>query len=142
LIRRIAKPWPRLELYKPYCTCWHYSVSYYRHNVGVVRDVDFARECADQFKDNHDERTLKRWRTCDVLFIDDLGKCRITERVQTELFNLVDSRTSNGLPILWTSNFDSKGLIRRFASPDDAAPIVRRLVESCQIVKATRRETA
>jgi DNA replication protein DnaC len=116
-----------------------YRVSYPWRSVCIVRDVDFARECADQFKDGHDGKKLKSWRTCAVLFIDDLGKCRITERVQTELFDLVDSRTSNGLPILFTSNFDRTGFIKRFASPDDAAPIVRRLVESCQIVSASGR---
>jgi len=138
LLRRIAKPWPHLQVFKGggYHLRWSYEVHYYWHSVSIVRDVDFARECASQFKDGHNGKKLESWRTCDVLFIDDLGKSRITERVQTELFDLVDFRTSRGLPILWTSNYDAKGLIRRFASPDDAGPIIRRLVESCEIVTA------
>lgn len=84
LIRRIAAPRPRLDVQKWGGLAYRrfeyrYHVQFYCLDLCVVRDVDFARECADQFKDHHDGKRLKSWRKCAVLFIDDLGKSRITD---------------------------------------------------------------
>jgi DNA replication protein DnaC len=137
LIRRIAQPSPKIVRYSRGGGWWRIEVQYERPKICVVRDVEFARECAAQFKDGHDDKKLKRWRTCEVLCIDDLGKSRVTERVQTELFDLVDSRTSNHLPIIFTSNYNGKDMLDRFPSHREALPIVRRLAEYCRILKAT-----
>lgn len=70
---------------------------------------------------------------CDILFLDDLGKFKLTERVEDELFTIIERRTSNNKPILFTTNYTGDGLETRF-SPDRGAPLVERIREFCESV--------
>ena len=76
---------------------------------------------------------------CDVLFIDDLGKNKMTELVEADLFDVIETRTSNGRPIIITTNFVGRkspteprvygeALDDKF-SPDRGAPLIARLRE-------------
>lgn len=71
----------------------------------------------------------------DVLLFDDLGKAPSTEAVDAEVEDLIEARTSRGRLILWSSNGGADWLMGRFG-PDRGEPIVRRLAEFTQIVKA------
>lgn len=64
----------------------------------------------------------------DVLFIDDFGKFKLTERVEADLFEIMEQRTQNRKPLLLTTNFDGKELLSKM-SPDRGAPFVARLRE-------------
>ena len=67
-----------------------------------------------------------------LLVFDDLGKSRLTERVEADFFHLLDHRERWGLPILWSAN--SKGQqLRACMSADRAEPILNRLRRSAQI---------
>lgn len=68
-----------------------------------------------------------------VVFLDDLGKCRLTERGEAELFGLVERRTANGLPIIATTNLTG-GALEAQSSANRGAPLVRRLREFCRVV--------
>ncbi len=72
--------------------------------------------------------------TVELLFLDDLGKGRLSDAVQAHLFHIVETRTANELPILFTSNAASKELAAML-SEDRAAPLLRRLNEFCEIIK-------
>jgi hypothetical protein len=64
--------------------------------------------------------------------MDDLGKPPATDRADAELEELVEVRTSQLLPILWSANGSSAWLIKRMG-PDRGEPLVRRLSEFSEI---------
>lgn len=77
--------------------------------------------------------TLDGFQRCDVLLIDDVGKPPPTERADAELEELVEVRTCNLRPILWTANGSSAWLIKRMGD-DRGEPLVRRLSEFSKII--------
>lgn len=91
----------------------------------------FAGEGAER---NDARALLVALQKCDVLLLDDLGKPPPTERADAELEELVEVRTSNLLPILWSANGSSAWLIKRMG-PDRGEPLVRRLSEFSEIPK-------
>lgn len=78
---------------------------------------------------------LDRLQRCEVLLIDDIGKAPSTEAVDSEFMELIDIRTTNKRPILWSSNAGGDWLIARFGE-DRGRPLVRRLAEFTEIIKA------
>lgn len=77
---------------------------------------------------------LSDWReemlAADVVFIDDFGKWKLTERLEAELFDLINRRTSNLKPFILTTNFVGEELARKF-SEDRGLPLVERIREFC-----------
>lgn len=110
------------------------------HSTFFISATDFALNCANQFADNpaissQAEEILRRCKVCDLLMLDDLGKNRMTDRVESELYDLLEHRTSQKLPMIWTSNSDQHGL-GKMLSEDRSVAILRRLwTEFNQIVK-------
>jgi DNA replication protein DnaC len=99
----------------------------------------FAKACADQWHDDPlakalAEDTLERCRRTKVLLLDDLGKAKMTERAELELFDLLEHRTSHERPIIWTANAE-KGALKQMLSSDRGEPILRRLSEFTKVVK-------
>ena len=76
---------------------------------------------------------LHRLCALEVLFLDDLGKDRITDRVEAELYHVIEQRTAHHRPILFTANASAAGLAAML-SPDRGQPIIRRLREYIEIV--------
>lgn len=68
-----------------------------------------------------------------LLFIDDLGKGRFTDDVESQFFGLIDERTENGRPLIITSNSTGNALKERM-SADRGEPIIRRLRDYCDSV--------
>ncbi len=68
-----------------------------------------------------------------LLFIDDFGKGKMTERNAGAFFNVMDHRFSNHLPVILTMNYCGKDLVSRLDS-DMADPLMRRLIEFCNII--------
>ena len=73
-------------------------------------------------------RWIDTLNTVDVLFFDDLGKGRLTEAVESELFGIVESRTAHLKPIVVTLNCDAKAL-RGMLTEDRGVPLMRRLAD-------------
>lgn len=101
--------------------------------------TDLTLASANQFADNPPTRAIAQSiltmsRSADVMVLDDLGKGRMTDRAESELYDLLEYRTSRKLPIIWTSNSDARGLHSMF-SQDRADAIIRRLAEFSEIVK-------
>ena len=95
----------------------------------------FAHELARQFgnKSGTAETWLDNLAQCQVLFFDDIGKTPFTERVEAELYTLIERRTAYRLPIICTMNMKGVDLIAK-TTADRGGPMVRRLREFCQIV--------
>ncbi|MFZ0616291.1 MAG: ATP-binding protein [Chthoniobacterales bacterium] len=93
--------------------------------------TDLSFMAGDQFSDDPQERhnakeTLRRVRRVDVVFLDDVGKGRMTDRAESELFDILDTRTREGRPTLWTSNSGGRDLLAML-SADRGDALLRRL---------------
>lgn len=93
-----------------------------RLNDLVVALWSDDRRTADEAQD-----MLSKARRVRVLMLDDIGDERTTEAVSEELKDLIETRTADRLPILWTSNLSERELSTRHGSR--GAAIVRRLAE-------------
>lgn len=100
-------------------------------SVFYVTATDYAAAAANQWADEARDRSvstdvLRQARKAQVLVIDDVGKNRMTDRAEATLYELLEARTSNMLPTIWTSNAGAKELHAMF-SPDRADALLRRL---------------
>jgi len=104
-------------------------------SVVSMTSVEFADGCALAASTGADAYAAwKAWMNdADVLFIDDLGKNKMTERVEADLYDVIETRTSNRKPILFTTNFAGKDLIHKF-SEDRGKPIISRIREFTQSI--------
>jgi DNA replication protein DnaC len=98
-----------------------------------IRAVDLSRASSEIFDGddavrNRAREVLKNAIRARVLFIDDLGKERFTDRSELELYNLIESRTSSLRPTLWTTNLRGADL-RELMSENRGPTIIRRLAE-------------
>jgi DNA replication protein DnaC len=104
----------------------------------AIRSTEFAQNAIQQFSDNPEEKAralseLRSLKTVPVLFIDDLGKERATARLETELYELLEERTSRLLPILFTTQLAGQALASML-SRENGEAIVRRLREFCEFI--------
>ena len=77
---------------------------------------------------------IKLYCECDLLIIDDLGKEKLSEWVLEKLFQIINTRYENMLPILITTNYNEKEIIKRLSYNNDgiaAESLVSRLNEIC-----------
>lgn len=98
----------------------------------------FSKACADQFDDKGGDgaRTaLRKCKSAEILLIDDIGKQRMTDRAEAEFYDLLEYRTSEMIPTIWTANSKRDGLMAMM-SEDRAEAILRRLVDFSTIVGA------
>lgn len=105
-------------------------------SVEVFVATDFAFQLTKSFAEDNRNfcAFIEKLRRVDLLALDDLGKERMTDRVQSELFGVIDWRMNYKLPIIVTSNYVGDTLTGRFPDKDTAAPLVSRLRASCHCV--------
>ena len=98
--------------------------------------ADFGHECAAAFSDA--ENGLEWFETMvrrPIVFFDDIDKMKLTERVETELFGLIEKRISHCLPVIVTTQLQGQQLAGKFSDSARGEAIVRRLREFCEVVK-------
>ena len=103
-----------------------------KKGVGVV--YMGYRDCIIRFKQNimdasAYESMMSRYKSCKVLLIDDLFKGSITSSDLNVIFEIVNHRYFNGLPVIVSCEMD----VDRILSVDEA--IGSRLVEMCKCVE-------
>lgn len=90
-----------------------------------------------------DGATSNRWKDkykyVDILIIDDIGKQQLNEYQANNLFEIIDHRSSNLMPTIFTSNYGSQGLMERL-TPDGsdqstASSIIDRLNGMCKFIE-------
>ncbi len=77
---------------------------------------------------------IKLYCECDLLIIDDLGKEKLSEWVLEKLFQIINTRYENMLPIVITTNYSEDEIIKRLSFNNDgiaAESLVSRLNEVC-----------
>lgn len=75
--------------------------------VTWVNSAKFQWCCQNQFNDHSSKEAsslLKSYRTTRNLVFDDIGSLKATETVSDNLYSLLEYRTANRLPMMWTSN--------------------------------------
>jgi DNA replication protein DnaC len=75
---------------------------------------------------------------CSLLVIDDLGKERLTQRMESDLFAIIDERTSNKRSTIITTNYNGSGLSDRFSNGETGSAIIRRLKDYFRIYGAAQ----
>lgn len=103
-------------------------------DVLIFPPAEFSRQMAEAFREGREERFHRILKDADLVFLDDLGKEKMTLRVQEELFALVDYRITHRKPILITTNFVGDKLIRRFEDVEAAIPLVERFRTHFKII--------
>lgn len=102
-------------------------------NIEAFDCMSFAHAATRHFRSGTGEDWIERLCRTDIVFFDDLGKMPFTERVEAELFGLIEYRTSHDLPVIATMNMVGDDLVAK-ASRDRGEPMVRRLREFCEVV--------
>lgn len=74
-------------------------------SVSAFDPLSFAHRVGETFGEYQGERFIRDQQRVDVLMLDDLGKAKLTERAEAELFGLVEHRIANLKPLIVTSNF-------------------------------------
>jgi DNA replication protein DnaC len=96
--------------------------------------VGFGHAIAQHYKDENAEEWLEKISKVELLFFDDLGKLKLTERAETELFGLIERRCANQLPIIATTNDSGDSLAARMTENRGPA-MIRRLREFCDVIR-------
>ena len=88
----------------------------------------FASLAQNQFNKGSDfAKRLAEWKRAGFLLLDDLDKApRWTDRTESELFELLEARTNNFRPTLWTANCPLEEIVARM-TPHRGPAIMRRL---------------
>lgn len=104
----------------------------------AITELQFSHEVAKFGKSDALTQWIKDLCNVKVLFIDDLGKCVMTERVVSELFYLLEERMSHDRPIVATMQIGSEAFISKITTrggKEMAEAIINRLRSNCDIVR-------
>ena len=101
----------------------------------VFDAVAFTHQCASAFSsgEDHGEVWANDIASADLVFLDDVGKFKLTERSEAELFGMVERRFSWKRPLIITTNDDGDSISGRMTGSRGPA-LVRRLREFCEVV--------
>lgn len=107
--------------------------------VAVESCQEFGLRASDAAANGQSIPFIKQLSEAEVLFFDDFGKFKLTERVEEALFAVIEGRYANQLPVLITTNYTGKTFAERF-SPTIGQPILRRLNDMCTTINAAQKE--
>lgn len=96
--------------------------------VEAMTSGEFALQSAEN-AGSEGRQWFHRLAKADVLFIDDFGKSKMTERVEADLFDVLEVRAANLKPCIITTNF-GKDLEAKLTA-DRGPAIIARLREFC-----------
>lgn len=95
--------------------------------------IAFGHDIARHYHLEDAETWLDKVAAIPLLFFDDLGKLKLTERAETELFGVIERRCAAQLPIIATTNDTGDSLAARMTENRGPA-LIRRLREFCDII--------
>lgn len=110
------------------------ALVYEGRSVIMTTSMDMLDEVKSSYGDSFSSQGTSRFRRCDVLIVDDLGKEGASSWVLTTLFQIVNGRYESLLPTIVTSQYSMEGLERRMSrggEAETARAIVSRIRETC-----------
>lgn len=88
------------------------------------------------------EKYVQRMCDTSLLVLDDLGKERLTPRVETDLFAIIDERITRKMPTIITTNYNGASLLERFPNKETGIALIRRFREHFRFISSANREGA
>lgn len=115
-----------------------YSLHKSGRSVFYLKATNLTKNALEAFSDDKGTKkqaleAMRQATECHVLLLDDIGKGRLSPSAEESLYALLDTRTENMLPTIWTTNADSSQL-HDMMSEDRGDAIMRRLVEFSKII--------
>lgn len=106
-----------------------------RQKVVAMTATAFAHQVSTLFSEGSGkgEGFVDRLTFAPVLFIDDVGKARLTDRVEAEFFHVIETRCADLLPTILTTNLNGDAFASTW-SADRAEPLLGRFAEFFQAV--------
>lgn len=92
--------------------------------------LERIKETFNSWGKEAEETILKSLSNADLLILDDLGTEQQTDWSKTKIYNLIDSRYRNGLPLIITTNFSLEDLENKYGKRT-----YDRLLEMCTPVE-------
>ena len=84
------------------------------------------------------ERSYRAWKwkitNAEILAIDDLFASKLTEKVESAIFEILDLRLANYRPTFVTTQLTAKEALHRFSSRKRCEAFYRRIEEFCEVV--------
>lgn len=99
-------------------------------DVHALTATGFGDGISENYREGTGPEWIRRLSGHEVLFIDDLDKLVLTQRVQSELFAVMETVTSMRRYLVITANGSGGDFIRKF-DPSIGAALYRRIVEFC-----------
>jgi DNA replication protein DnaC len=97
--------------------------------------VDFGIAASGAYRDGSEKDFYRSLIVPDFVFLDDLGKCKLTARVSEALFGMVDKRLQRNKQCVFTLNFTGDALKQRFDDQELGTALYNRLIETCEVIK-------
>jgi DNA replication protein DnaC len=117
---------------------WKILEKWWLKNGGPDVTIYTMRKLQNELEESHDRgkhlKLINGIIETPMLFLDDLGKEKLTPRLASDLFAIVDERSVNHKPCLVTTNFNSSGLLDRFPDAEMGAAFVRRIRDYYEVV--------
>ena len=105
----------------------------------LIELLSQVKETYDSKGNATEQEVVRKFKNCDLLVIDDLGKESITDWGLSQLYDIVNHRYENCKPIVITTNYTDDELINRLSAKScdkkTAQAIVSRLHEICYPVE-------
>ncbi len=114
------------------------ALVYEGYSVVMTTALDMLDSVKSSYDDSFSSDGTSKFRSCDVLVVDDLGKEGATSWALTTLFQIVNSRYESLKPTVFTSQYDLDALGRRMSrggERESAEAIVSRIQETCEVVE-------
>ena len=118
-----------------------FAIANYLLNKGIPVVYETLINLMEKLKNGYEQYSnmeyfeiIKLYCECDLLIIDDLGKEKLSEWVLEKLFQIINSRYENMLPVIITTNYNEEQIIKRLSFNNDgvtAESLVSRLNEMC-----------
>lgn len=88
------------------------------------------------FDERNHSKMIDNLIECKVLVIDDFGKERLTQRMASDLFSVIDERSVNKRCTIISTNFNGSALLERFDPRDKetGVALIRRFKDYYKIV--------
>ena len=115
-----------------------YWKTYYRQQKYVTMR-NFELNIEQGFENYDHSKRVQSLINVPLLFIDDLGKEKTTQRVACDLFAVIDERTINHRPTIITTNFNSAGLLDRFDDKELGQALIGRFADYFDKYGATQK---
>ena len=101
---------------------WYMAPQVTAQDGRVVRAVDLFKEIRDCFRENSENtesQLLDDYGNTKLLVIDDLGTEKVTDFVEQTLYDIIDHRYAEELPIIITSNLSISKLAAHYKNHGD-----------------------